>query len=165
MEVPRIVDRRMQRATKGAILIKTGRFTSPAGPEAVAAWNDWGQSGDRKNESCQAGKKPLEERPGESRWAVEGCSVMRIKSKEICHVTASSGRNEKYAQCNILSVLDCAMGLQEEERVFEMDGWNSGWSMRLGKAKIGHQSYNRLKIGITKMKKKKKIQLTICLKQ
>lgn len=121
-EVPRAGDRRKQRATKGAILIKTGRFTCPSGPEAVAAWNDWGQSGDRKNDSCQPGKKPLEEWAGESRWAVEGCSVMRINSKEICHVTASSGRNEKYAQCNILSVLSCVIGLQEEEQVFEMDG-------------------------------------------
>lgn len=47
---------------------------------------------------------------------------MRINREKICHVTASSKRKGKYAQCNILSVLNCAMGLQEEECVFEMDG-------------------------------------------
>lgn len=41
--------------TKEAILIKAGRFTRPAGPEAEVARDDWGQSGDRKNDSCQAG--------------------------------------------------------------------------------------------------------------
>lgn len=71
-----------ERATKEAILIKAGRFTRLAGPKALAAWDDRGQSGDRKNDSCQAGggKEPPEGWAGELRWAVGGCSVMRINS-------------------------------------------------------------------------------------
>lgn len=58
--------RRRESATKEATLIKSGRFTRLAGFKALAAQANGGQSGGRKNESCQAEveKSPLRDGQG-----------------------------------------------------------------------------------------------------